>query len=221
MPTANSCIRGCLPCCASGAADNTVQPTNVNRPEVFENSDIVWCIDLDGTLIYEDVTTLAIKGVLREGSLQKITRSLLHAFKGCLKSNLRPAQVFLETSFEVDVTRLTYNPTLLELIKTHRQRGGKVVLATAADETAAKRVAEHLQGVFHEVIASDGDHIKRSRRKATALNERFGKNNYIYAGNSSDDLNVWKDASAMLVVNTSKNVCREALKMGKPYMVIK
>ena len=182
--------------------------------KIFDNPAIPWCIDLDGTLIAEDVTALAFWGLVQQRSPFKLMRGLLWFARGHAQ-----AKHYVETAYTVDVTHLTYNHALVNLIKAHRAQGGLTALATAADEGVAHRVADHL-GIFDAVIASNGTINRRAQAKADALNERFGKGQYLYAGNSKDDLQVWPSACAALVVNAPPAVVDAARLLGIPYMVL-
>jgi len=70
-----------------------------------------------------------------------------------------------------------------------------LVLATAADRRIAQKIADHLS-IFDEVIASDGRNNLGGAAKAEALVERFGSKGFIYAGNASTDVAVWREAAA-------------------------
>ena len=49
------------------------------------------------------------------------------------------------------------------------------------------------------------------KNKAQFLNKTFGKQQFIYAGNSKDDLKVWPHALFGLAVNAPKPVLKQAL----------
>ncbi|USO01157.1 MAG: haloacid dehalogenase-like hydrolase [Alphaproteobacteria bacterium] len=182
--------------------------------KIFDNPKIPWCIDLDGTLITEDVTVRAFWGLVRQPSPLKLMRGLLCFFRGHAQ-----AKQYVEQSYKVDVRTLTYNKGLLNLIKRHRAQGGLTVLATAADKSVAERISQYL-GLFDAVVASDGTTNRRAQAKAIALNERLGKGRYLYAGNSKDDLQVWPSACAALVVNASTLVAKKALQLGIPCRIL-
>lgn len=170
------------------------------------------CIDMDGTLIREDVTHLAIKQLISQ-DLLAIPKCLLWFLRGraYLKSRI-------EMSVQIDLHKLTYNHELIAYIQAHKAKGRKIVLATAADQVIAQRMAEHT-GLFDEVIASDGNVNKRAQFKAYALNQAFGVMGYVYAGNSRDDLKVWPSSAAIIAVNCPEEVLSAAQGMGKPILV--
>lgn len=181
---------------------------------IFNNSKIPWCIDLDGTLIREDVTQLAFWGLVKRVQFIPLMKAL-----ALFVVSYAHAKHYVESAFAVDVNRLTYNQKLLGYIRAHKKRGGLVYLATAADHGVAQRVADHL-ALFDGVIASDGKVNRRAEKKAETLNALFGESCYIYAGNSRDDLKVWPSTCAMIVVNAPRFVLHNARTLGKRTLVI-
>ena len=104
---------------------------------------------------------------------------------------------------------LPYNQPLLDWLNQQRSQGRSLVLCTAADRSIADAIAAHL-GIFDDVIASDGDTNLGGRSKADALEHRFGKQGFDYAGNAQVDLQVWQRARKAVVVNASGAVERKA-----------
>ena len=153
------------------------------------------CVDLDGTLIFTDVTWETLSKFVMQYPW-KVFHLIgwLTLGRACLKHNLAE-------HIQIDVKRLRYNKALIEYLKNLPH--DEVYLVTAADQKMGKAVADHL-GIFKDVIGSDGETNLRAQAKADHLVERFGEKNFIYAGNSHDDLYVWKHAAAAIPVNTSE-----------------
>lgn len=177
------------------------------------NIEVPLCVDLDGTLIRQDVTALSVRDVLIRNPITGIARCIRWLPKGMAYFKSR-----IEGEASIDFESLTYNEQLLSYIKDEKKSGRRVILATAADEVIAKKVASYL-GCFDEVIASNGEVNRRARKKAEILSYTFGFNQFIYAGNSKDDLKVWPDAAAIIAVNCSSRTEKKARKMGKPIRV--
>lgn len=178
----------------------------------LENPQIPLCVDMDGTLIREDVTQIAF--------LQLISRDIL-ALAKCVFWLMRGRAYMksrIEAATHIDLTKLTYHAQLIAFIREQKSQGRKIVLATAADFVIAKRMADHLK-LFDEVIASDGSVNKRAQEKAKALHKAFPNTGYVYAGNSRDDLKVWPHAQAIIAVNCSDSVLEAARAMNKPIRI--
>jgi hypothetical protein len=186
---------------------------------IFQDPSIPWAIDMDGTLIREDVTELAFAKSVRNPFYWYIFIYALLLF--ALRS-VPHGQRFLETRFIADPIRLSYNLDLMSLIQGHRQRGGQAILATASHHEAARPVAEHVR-LFDHVIGSSPPAVMdaRAEEKARLLDERY-PNGFVYAGNSKDDLKVWHHAGCkgMLLVNCKPGVLHRARQIRKPYIVI-
>ena len=88
------------------------------------------------------------------------------------------------------------------------------MLTTAANEATAVIVAEHL-GLFDEVIASTACRNLKGRAKADALRRALGTGGFVYAGDASVDLAVWRQAAAAILVNVRGSVAAKARAAGK------
>lgn len=165
-------------------------------------------VDLDGTLIRTDL--------LHESVIQlvKLKPHMALALPVWLASGKAAMKRQVAQRVPLDVRELPYNQPLLEWIRAEKTGGRTVVLCTASDQRYAQAVAEHL-GLFDEVIASDGVINVSAEHKARLLVERFGEQGFDYAGNSHDDLVVWRHARQAIVVNASASVCTLARAQGR------
>ncbi|MDR2781134.1 MAG: hypothetical protein LBB21_01575 [Holosporaceae bacterium] len=157
------------------------------------------CVDLDGTLIDEDVTLKAI-GICIGRCFFNIVRVgwwLLHG-RAYLKHRLAEF-------VDLDVTSLKYNDKLLEFIQEKKNDGCRIFLATACNQVYANKVADYL-GIFDGVFASDPYINLRAEAKALALVTMFGENGFVYVGNSNDDVCVWKKSAECVIVSPSIGV---------------
>lgn len=162
------------------------------------------CVDLDGTLVRTDTLVeglIALVGTLRLGALAAALASGRAGLKAQVAAMAPP-----------DPALLPYNETLLGWLREQKAAGRRIVLATAANEAVAARVAAHL-GLFDEVIASSATRNLKGRHKAEALVERFGRGGFAYAGDARADLAVWEQAGAAVLVNVASGV---AARVGVP-----
>ena len=156
------------------------------------------CVDLDGTLIADDTTRVALRLFVRQqrGQILWLLAWLLRGrayFKQQLASRV-----------QLDAACLPYNRAVLQLIETYREQGNPIYLVTASDKRIAQQVCAHLN-FFSDCYASDGVRNLRHKAKAALLCKIFGAHNFIYVGNSRDDLAVWQRAhSAVIVSNRSR-----------------
>jgi 4-hydroxybenzoate polyprenyltransferase/phosphoserine phosphatase len=167
-------------------------PTNAPRP---------LCVDLDGTLVKTDTFAQALLLLIR-------TRpAMLFAIPGWAKRGLAPFKKKTAEEVQLDPSALPYHGELLEFLKAEKAAGRRLILVTAADGAPANAIAEYI-GLFDEVLASDGTVNLKAARKRAALVDRFGERGFDYAGNASDDLDVWESAAEMIAVNPCTPVRR-------------
>lgn len=159
----------------------------------------VLAIDLDGTLVQDDMLRLGLAQTLRHAPLSAVALTLALLRGG--RPELKRA-VAERTKFDPD--KLPYNPEVVALAAAWRAQGQQVVLATAADAGVAKTIASHL-GLFDAVHASSRECNLKARAKAAFLTRHYGERGFVYAGDSAADLHVWaKAAGAVLVSNCPK-----------------
>jgi hypothetical protein len=179
------------------------QPTEPADPDHA----IPLCVDLDGTLIKTDL--------FWESSLLLLKRNPLWLFAlpiWWMKGRAHLKRQIATRSGQLDPARLPYHKSFLEFLRSEHRRGRQLILATASDRSLAQPVANHI-GLFCDVLASDGKTNLRGAAKRQALVERYGERGFDYAGNSSVDLAVWRQARAAIVVNSCRRLVRRAAKL--------
>ncbi len=170
-------------------------------------------IDLDGTLLRSD---LLVESALAHVRLHP--REALHPLLW-----LRQGKAYLKgrlaQGVEIDVARLPYNDTVIDLIRQGRAEGREIVLATASHRIYAEQIADHLQ-MFDRVLATDGTTNLSARTKRDVLVAEFGERGFDYCGNSRDDLEIWAAANRAYVVDPEMGVEAGARRLGNVETVI-
>jgi 4-hydroxybenzoate polyprenyltransferase/phosphoserine phosphatase len=151
-------------------------------------------VDLDGTLVRTDMLLETLVGALQRAPW------LVFALPFWLVRGRAAVKRELALRSNVSVEALPYRAEVLDWLRGEQESGRRLVLATAADESIATRIAAHL-GLFDEVVASDGRHNMKGNGKRSALVERFGERGFDYAGNEAADVNVWAAARCAFVVS--------------------
>lgn len=169
------------------------------------------CVDLDGTLIFEDVIWVSLRKLIKNHSLRAFK-----ALRWLLKGRAYFKQELAKNS-PIDPSLLTYNEPFLEFLNEYKKYELPLILATATDIKFAQSVADHL-GIFDGIIASRGQKNLRAKNKATALSEAFGLKAFTYAGNSYDDIKVWEDSKYAIGVNLSTKV-KHAIRDKNKYFI--
>lgn len=164
------------------------------EPYHYQKAMLPICVDLDGTLIKEDISQLSAKNYLRKHPHR--TLSLLLHF---LAKGTAATKAFLSQRSTVDIYNLSYHSSLIQYIHKKRNDGHKIYLATGTHETFAQKVADHLK-IFEDVFASTKQVNLIGNNKAQKLVSLFGEKGFAYAGNSHVDIPVWRVAAECIIV---------------------
>lgn len=176
------------------------------------SSQVPLVLDLDGTLLRGDLLFEGIAGLIRSNPLNlfKIAAWALRG-RAVLKQKVAQAS-------PVDYASLPVNEALAAYAAGQKEAGRQIVIATAADEAAARRFAVRFPFV-DTIIASDGATNLKGETKAALLQWRFPQG-FDYAGDSAADLAVWKTCRKMILVEPSARVARAAAGFGAPELMI-
>ncbi|HEY8026154.1 MAG TPA: UbiA family prenyltransferase [Burkholderiaceae bacterium] len=180
-----------------------VEPQDMSLPLV---------VDLDGTLILTDTVWESALVACRH---QPATLFALPVWLRAGKANLKHQ---LAKRAEIDVPGLPWNVPVLQWLVEQHASGRKLFLATGSDLHYAKRVMEHLD-IFEDVLASADGHNLTGENKRAALVARFGEGGYDYAGNSRDDLPVWRSAYRAIAVHLPIHLEKQvAIEIAKKFV---
>lgn len=183
-----------------------VQNRHNSRVAVDRKQPLV--LDLDGTLLRTDLLVEGIIALLRRNILMLIPLAFWF-FRGRAVLKRKVAE-----RAALDVATLPANEELVAYALAEKERGREIVLATAADELMARRVAQRFPFIDH-VIASDGSTNLKGESKADRLRKLFPQG-FHYAGDSHADIPVWKAADHVILVEPPSDVARAAKQLGPP-----
>jgi len=113
----------------------------------------------------------------------------------------------------LEVTGLPYRHDFLRFLKEQKETGHRLILVTGADRQLALKCSAHL-GLFDEVLASDGKVNLTSQAKLRAIKSALGGESFIYAGNSSADIVIWRNAEQAVLVGVSARVMSRVRQEG-------
>jgi 4-hydroxybenzoate polyprenyltransferase len=170
-------------------------------------------VDLDGTLTPTDTLVESVLRLVRQQPMivwQLLT--WLVRGRAVLKEEVA-------RRMPLDASTLPYRPEMLRLIEAAGKSGCTVVLATAADIRYADAVQNHLK-CFDHVLASDGAVNLKAEAKLGRIRERFG-DQFVYAGDSTADIPIWKHASGAVVVDDTGSLARRVGAVTKVTQVVR
>lgn len=171
------------------------------------------CVDLDGTLVFNDVSI--------ESAVEFVRSGWLNFFKLCFWSvryGISYAKYRVAENHKLDPERLAYNLKLVSYLNRKKSNGCSIFLATGSSEIYAKLIAQHL-GIFDGVFASSKSVNLVGKEKAEKLVRVFGEKKFTYIGNSLDDIHVWERSAESVIVNPDKGVLSRM--EGKEYRLFK
>jgi len=158
-------------------------------------------VDLDGTLVRTDT--------LHEQLAQAVKKHPLHLpslLTGITRGKAQFKAAIAE-KIEIDGALLPYNEDVVDYLREEKAKGRKIILATAAHESIAKAVADHLD-LFDEVIGTSENRNLKGANKADALESAVGDANFDYIGDSSADRAIWERAGRALVVAPQQSAAK-------------
>jgi phosphoserine phosphatase len=167
-------------------------------------------LDLDGTLIAGDLLYKSFVSILRRNPFVVFQcATWLLRGRAALKRQLALRS-------RIDWDRLQLHQDVLALAIREKAAGRTIVLATAADAVLAGQLASRL-GFIDQVFASDGQRNLKGCEKAELLRRLFPAG-FIYAGDSEADLEVWRNAHGIILVNARQPVANAARALGRPML---
>ncbi len=140
-------------------------------------------VDLDGTLIHSDLLVESLLLLAKQKPLQLLA-SISWLSQGRAGFKHRLAQ-----EAEPDVGTLPYDEALIAFLRSEKEKGRKIVLATGADGDLARKVADYL-GVFDRVLASNGVVNLSGAAKRDRLIGEYQLQGFDYIGDGRRDSTV-------------------------------
>ena len=154
-------------------------------------------VDLDGTLIKEDLSNLAFLSYLRNNPFKTIYHLLVFFFKG--KSYLKGK---ISNNYKVPIKSLTFNQTALEYIREVKNRHRVVYLISGSHQILVDQIQEHLK-IFFESFGTNRNFNMVGQNKVQFINESLKIDNFDYFGNSKKDLPIWYHCKRIIYTNIS------------------
>ncbi|MBV6319977.1 UbiA family prenyltransferase [Duganella violaceipulchra] len=157
-------------------------------------------VDLDGTLTPTDTLLESVIQLVKQSPLNllRLPFWLLKgraAFKETVSSHTR-----------ISAAHLPYREAFLAYLYGEKNKGRRIILATAAHRSIAHDVADHL-ALFDEVLATDMGCNLKGNTKLAAIQQKVGAE-FVYAGDSRADIPIWNAAQAAVLVGASAGLSK-------------
>jgi 4-hydroxybenzoate polyprenyltransferase len=155
-------------------------------------------VDLDGTFLKVD----SLFEIFAAGLFASPRRTLLALLE--LRHGIAAFKQRLTGVGEPDVDGFPVREELLVYLEQEAESGREIHLATAADQVVALRIAKRFP-LFKTVNGTHDDLNLKGQNKADLLVQQFPEG-FVYAGDSTADLAVWRSAKAAVVVSSSRTL---------------
>ena len=173
------------------------------------NNSIPLFVDLDGTIIKEDIGQIAIK--------KKIKDNIFNIFGILVRFLLfgKPSvKFYVSKNFQVDFDKLHFNQSCINFIKEAKKLGRKIFLISGSQEIVVKVVANKLN-IFDDVYGTRKNYNMISYNKVKFIHDTLGFKKFDYIGNSHQDLKVWEYSENVIYTNVNETLLLKINAMNK------
>ena len=157
-------------------------------------------VDLDGTLIKEDLSNLAFIDYLKKKPLKTLYHLIVFLFKG--KPYLKE---IISKNFKVPIESLTFNKGALDYVRDIKNRHRVVYLISGSHQILVNQIDNHLK-IFFESFGTQDNFNMVGINKVKFINEKLNIKDFDYFGNSRKDLPIWKYCKRIIYTNVSTSL---------------
>ena len=154
-------------------------------------------VDLDGTLIKEDLSDLAFSYSLKHYPLKTLFYLFIFLFKG--KPYLKEK---ISKNFDVPFDSLTFNKAALDFIREVKNRHRVVYLISGSHQVLVDQMDKFLN-IFFESFGTRDNFNMVGSNKVQFIKENLKIHDFDYLGNSYKDLPIWKYTKHAIHTNAS------------------
>ena len=157
-------------------------------------------VDLDGTLIKEDLSNLAFLHCLKKKPLRLFFYLVIFLIKG--KSYLKEK---ISKDFTVPISKLTFNRSALNYIRDVKNRHRVVYLISGSHQILVDQIDQDLK-IFFESFGTTSNFNMVGYNKVKFIKEELNIIEFDYLGNSKKDLPIWEHCRKIIYTNVSASL---------------
>jgi len=159
-------------------------------------------VDLDGTLIREDLSYLAFSHSLKNFPFKTLFYLLVFLFKG--KPYLKDK---ISKNFDIPFENLTYNKAAFDFIREVKNRHRVVYLISGSHQILVDQMGKYLN-IFFESFGTRDNINMVGTNKVRFIKENLKIHDFDYLGNSHKDLPIWKYTNRAIHTNASRELIK-------------
>ena len=164
------------------------------------NENRILFVDLDGTLIKEDLSKLAFIYCLKRHPIKLIIYLLIFIIKG--KPYLKEK---ISNKFIVPINKLTFNKSAFDYIREVKNRHRVVYLISGSHQILVDQIDKYFK-IFFESFGTKNNFNMVGSNKVKFINEKLNIIEFDYFGDSNKDLPIWKYCKKIIYTNASTNL---------------
>ena len=157
-------------------------------------------VDLDGTLIKEDLSNLAFMDYLKKKPLKTLYHLIVFLFKG--KPYLKG---IISRDFRVPFESLNFNKGALDYVRDIKNRHRVVYLISGSHQLLVNQIDNHLK-IFFESFGTQNNFNMVGSNKVKFINGKLNIQDFDYFGNSMKDLPIWEYCKRIIYTNVSESL---------------
>ena len=165
----------------------------------MKNNKILF-VDLDGTLIKEDLSNLAFLHSLKYYPFKTLFYLFVFLFKG--KSYLKGK---ISKNFDIPFKNLTYNKAAFDFIREVKERHQIVYLISGSHQLLVDQMGRYLN-IFFESFGTRDNFNMVGINKIYFINKNLKIFDFEYLGNSKKDLPIWDYCKKIIYTNASPSL---------------
>ena len=157
-------------------------------------------VDLDGTLIKEDLSDMAFFHSLKNYPFKTLFYLFIFLFKG--KSYLKEK---ISKNFIIPLADLTFNKAALDYIREVKNRHRVVYLISGSHQKLVDQMDKFFN-IFFESFGTKDNFNMVGNNKVKFIKENLNIHDFDYLGNSKKDLPIWEYTQNIIYTNASNNL---------------
>ena len=154
-------------------------------------------VDLDGTLIKEDLSNLAFFQSLKNQPFKTMFYLFVFLFKG--KPYLKKK---ISKSFNISFDNLNFNRSVFKYLREVKNRHGVIYLISGSHQLLVDQIGKYLNIFFGSYGTRDNFNMVGAN-KVKFIKENLNIDDFDYLGNSHQDLPIWKYTQRAIYTNAS------------------
>ena len=156
-------------------------------------------VDLDGTLIREDLSNLAFFDFKKKTTETYFLFIYIYIQRKVLfkRENIE--------KFYCTNKKLTFNKSALNYVKDIKNRHRVVYLISGSHQILVDQIDQHLK-IFFESFGTNNNFNMVGSNKIKFINEKLNINQFDYLGNSKKDLPIWEYTKKIIFTNVSASL---------------